>query len=559
MKKKPFYNVLFAGRFRRSGDAGFSLDEETYAPSAYSRSRSPGWRGPTYLLASGWSMDLLRVIEHIRCLVRVNAPLPAGLEATAHEETRAVASSRQYKSTPWQWILRACAWFYLIVYLLQGLVIISSEGSFRLPTAVYVFMPPTMIVLFMVFTRWWRFSSAGAFALSLGACISQYLTYFTFTPGGTVAGILRSTYHRDMYAIAIIFFLALPVLLILGMAAIHWLLGKSWLGGIRREAVLLKLRDHLASGHDLSEAMRRLPRFFPRVFAELVAAGEASGQIEKCLDDLNEETLDRVKTRTSLRGTLIYLGLVTLIQTLLLSFIAVRVLPVFREIVAEFSEGAHVQQSFLVQLGAVLLGDSGSSYNPFASLPMIVFALVLVLLFMVSVGGLLFSGSALTSAFAGVLLRMPGLGGMLVRRHLAVVVVALERLLAAGMPLEEALECAAVCAPNRIHARMLRRMRARILQGESLADAAQAETRTVGVPSSFPTMIAVGEHAGMLPEALRYLADNYAIQARNRTHLLNAMVQPMGVLILGVLTLTILVYLYGMMFSVTEVVLEFTI
>ena len=63
----------------------------------------------------------------------------------------------------------------------------------------------------------------------------------------------------------------------------------------------------------------------------------------------------------------------------------------------------------------------------------------------------------------------------------------------------------------------------------------------------------------MLPEALRYLADNYAMQARSRTHVLNAMVQPVGVLILGILTLTILVYVYGMMFSMTEVVLEFTV
>jgi len=74
------------------------------------------------------------------------------------------------------------------------------------------------------------------------------------------------------------------------------------------EALFLALRDHLAAGRPLSEAMRGMRRFFPSFYADLVKAGEDSGRLAECLDQLSGDTLQNIRLNRTLKVFFLYLG-----------------------------------------------------------------------------------------------------------------------------------------------------------------------------------------------------------------------------------------------------------
>src|SRR5690606_23387467 len=68
----------------------------------------------------------------------------------------------------------------------------------------------------------------------------------------------------------------------------------------RLEAILLIMRDRLASGMELSEVMASLPRVFPPYYLGLVRAGERSGKLADCLESLGSTVVQRLGVRQQL-------------------------------------------------------------------------------------------------------------------------------------------------------------------------------------------------------------------------------------------------------------------
>jgi len=100
--------------------------------------------------------------------------------------------------------------------------------------------------------------------------------------------------------------------------------------------VLVRLRDLLNGGLDLSEAMRRLPRFFPQFYADMVEAGEQTGRMDDCLAELCEDVGTDLRVQRQIRGTMLYLGIVGSVLITIMTFLMIKVVPVFFEIHSEF-------------------------------------------------------------------------------------------------------------------------------------------------------------------------------------------------------------------------------
>jgi len=299
----------------------------------------------------------------------------------------------------------------------------------------------------------------------------------------------------------------------------------------RVEAVLLTLRDALAAGLSLSEAMRRQHRFFPQFYADMVAAGETSGCLAECLEQLGEDTLRRITLNRSLRHHFLYLGTVFVIQMSLLSFIFIKVMPVFAEIFEEF--GGRLPAPARLGLG---VKDTLGQLSGFEALMLSVFVPLALLL----VAKLLFRPwrrRLPTRPVGAVLLLIPGLRGIVIKWNLATVALVLEKLLAAGVPMDRALESAAGVDLHTLYAGAVRRVRKRVLQGETLSTAFDREAKLLTVPQSFRSLIALGEQSGMLPEACGRIARFYQGQVDKRMRILADAVLPLGVLLLGYVTL----------------------
>jgi len=135
-----------------------------------------------------------------------------------------------------------------------------------------------------------------------------------------------------------------------------------------REMVLVRLRDLLNEGLDLSAAMRRLPRFFPQFYADMVEAGEQTGRMEDCLAELCEDAGADLKVQRQIRGALLYLGIIGFVQIVIMTFLMIKVVPVFFEIHEEFGSPS-VYTPFFNFVDRFMNAFYFMEWNPFHSLP----------------------------------------------------------------------------------------------------------------------------------------------------------------------------------------------
>lgn len=473
-------------RFRPGGPAPVAIGNENYLPGIYYRMCGRRWRGPRYITAKARTRDLLLVIGELTSIIRTNAPLMDGLEASAREEQR---MCRQIN-------LRRINKILLAVVVCG--VVLGFGGVFASMVEDNAGKSLSHLARFMVI--WVPFVPIG---IALAACVLS----------------------RDAFA----------------------------------EAVLLKLRDSIARGESLSSGMQRLSRFFPRFYVDMVRAGEDTGKLTECLDELGEETLTKISIGNTIRVNLIYLSLVAFVQAWIVSFILLKVLPIFSEMWNDFGGGLPAPTRYLIYVANFL------AYNWWL-IP--IYCLVVYVLLVgvnrfierspkaeIGMRGIRRRGFA-TRGYASLFLLVPGLRTFLIKQNLSTVALILEKLLKAGVPIADALDSAARADLNPLYRRAMIGVQRSVIQGETLADALESQSGIAPIPKSFRGFVAMGEHSGMLPEALARVSELYQGDVARGTRILSDTMLPLCVLFLGYITLFVLVSCYLPIFSLSDMLLS---
>lgn len=536
-----FPNLGRIGRFltgrSASASRGFELGEGNFEPGRNYRSLGKNWRGPIYFSAKSHRSDLQYIIGQIKSFVRGNVPLASGLESVAREEQR---RSRFLGAT---YALKNALGFTAML-LLAMLVAAILSGSAEIAAFAAV---PLMLTFFFLASavRTWLQDRKGltlANLIAMMVSVGVFAQFVFMLEMRLNRGLVRSYLYAEPEDIALVALIAVAALCFV----LTYRIARQ---GGPREMVLVRLRDLLESGHDLSEAMRRLPRFFPRFYADMVEAGEETGRMDDCLAELCEDVGTDMKVQRQIRGTLLYLGIVGFVQVFLMTFLMIKVVPVFFEITNEFGYTAHVPFiGLLVDFGDVVY--EGGKIGILTAV-----AVAVVILFpwrILRKRRRNFSARSLSSLF----LLLPGFRGMVMQDNFTVITGTLEKLLCAGIPLDTAVEKAIGGDVNPVYARLLRRVHRHILEGESLIAAFQQSSSGIMVPASFTSLVAVGEQSGMLPEALAYLHTFYRTQANIRARILVDVIKPFGIMAMGLVVMLFMRDMFSLLVGVTESVLN---
>ncbi len=308
--------------------------------------------------------------------------------------------------------------------------------------------------------------------------------------------------------------------------------------GGAREALLLRMRDHMESGRTLSETMRRFPRFFPRFYADLVEAGETSGQLAATLEGITGDTLRRVTLRRALKPIGWYLFIVFSIQVTLMSFIIAKVVPVFVELFRELPYNISLTWPLRAALSISHAVSGGSRMGTPTTLICLAagFCLVVGVVLPMALRVRRRNGLA-TCGISFLALPIPGLRRIMIQQNLVAASVILEKLLSAGMPLDEALERVGNADIHRAYRNLFLRARLRVLQGETLSNALRQSAGVGLLPRLYLGLVALGERAGMLPQALERVSELYQSNVEKRIRILYDSLLPVGVVLLGCVSL----------------------
>jgi len=133
------------------------------------------------------------------------------------------------------------------------------------------------------------------------------------------------------------------------------------------KAIIADVRRSVERGLSLSAAVERHPREFGDLYTNIVRAGEATGRVDKALDDLVQQMEWQEATRTRVREAAAYplliVGLLTVLLTVLVGFTIPRFARVYESVNANLqlplptrivqAAGTFVASNFLVMLAAL--------------------------------------------------------------------------------------------------------------------------------------------------------------------------------------------------------------
>jgi type IV pilus assembly protein PilC len=291
-------------------------------------------------------------------------------------------------------------------------------------------------------------------------------------------------------------------------------------------SALAGIIEAVKGGTALSDAMAAHPAFFPPLFTATVRAGEQSGALVGVLKRYIAYQKRTIALKRKVRSALIYPVFLVLMLVAVLAVFFLYIIPNF------------------VQM-----------YSDQTSLPMLTSLLMSFTAFLVSSAPLL--GAGLVAAVVGlsfwkrtasgrqvldaITLRVPLVRMILTQYYMAQLTRTLATVLRGGIPLVQAMETTAGVISNRVISKHLLQSRELLTEGVSLADAFD---RTKLAPDMTVRMIEVGESSGDLPQMLEDVADFYEQEVENKLTDLTTMIEPVLMLIMGIVIAFIVVALY---------------
>ncbi len=369
----------------------------------------------------------------------------------------------------------------------------------------------------------------------------QGLLVFRLQPKGSwssVASVSIQTRGRISLQEFLIFNQELLALIRAGLPVLRvfdLLIERARHAGFRR--ILEGVREDIRGGASASEALSRHPTYFPDLYIASIRAGEQAGNLTEVLQRYIVHLKLMIGLRQKITKALLYPAFLVLIGIVVVAFMLGYVLPVFMEVY----QGSAKSLPYATQL-LITVVERGQVYLLPAVVSVVVMGITLWSWYRTAPGRALLDR---------VLLRLPWLGDMLMRHHTIQFTRTLATVLSGGTPLVEALRIARGAVSNRFMAAGLAGVVVQIQEGTTLA--ASLEQHKV-VPRLALEMLAVGEETGSLEIMLRDVAEFYEGEMDFQLGQLTAAIEPVLLLLMGIVVGTIVIVMYLPVFEMAGAV-----
>lgn len=294
---------------------------------------------------------------------------------------------------------------------------------------------------------------------------------------------------------------------------------------------LEEIYKNIQKGLSLSSVMRFFPEIFPNILLSMVEAGEASGQLDRVFVRLAEHFEKEHKQKQKIVGAMTYPVIVLVIAVLVVIVMVVNVIPTFGNALS----GMDVELPKLTQI-MLKISDICSSYWY-----MFLFGIIALVIGVKAIAqtkkGKMFLDNQL--------LKIPLVAGVIKTMMTARLSRTLSTLISSGVLLIEAMEITQRVLGNSVLIEKMNKSIDSIKQGRGL-------TQTIAEMQYFPklllSMVKTGEESGNLDFTLEKAASFYEDQLDVQIQKLTTFIEPLIMIVLGVVVAFIIVsVLYPMM------------
>jgi type IV pilus assembly protein PilC len=291
------------------------------------------------------------------------------------------------------------------------------------------------------------------------------------------------------------------------------------------------------SGHTLADAFSKHPKAFPELYVNMVAAGEAGGILDTILLRLAGFLEKSDALMRKVKGAMVYPGVIMSVAAIAVAVLLIFVIPTFQKMFASVGMELPLPTR-------IVIGMSDFLINYWWALIVIIVALVWAIrtYYRTSDGQL---------RIDTMLLNAPVLGDLLRKSAVSRFTRTLGTLISSGVSILDGLEITAKTAGNRVIHDAVMASRQSIAGGETIS--APLEKSKV-FPPMVISMIAVGEQTGGLDEMLSKIADFYDEEVDVAVSALLSLMEPMMIVVLGVIVGGMVVAMYLPIFDMMNAV-----
>ena len=289
-------------------------------------------------------------------------------------------------------------------------------------------------------------------------------------------------------------------------------------------------------GGYLSEALAKHPGAFSRFFINMVKAGEAGGILDTVLKRLGIFLESRQELKDFIKSALVYPIFLVCVGGLSIVILVTYVIPRFSTIFSEMGS--------TIPLSTQLLLSASSAFRSYWWLLalLIVAGVFSVRKYIKTPGGRL--------TVDRLKLKLPVTRDFVQKLEVSRFTRTLGTLLKSGVPMLEALDLVRDIISNRVIYDALGSIRDRVKEGDRLS-------KPLGASGIFPPlalqMITVGEETARLEEMMLRVAESYESIIKNKVKRLVGLLEPLMILVMGVVVAFIVISMLMAVFSMNEI------
>ena len=304
------------------------------------------------------------------------------------------------------------------------------------------------------------------------------------------------------------------------------------------QKLILDVKADVEGGTSLHEALGKHPLYFDDLYVNLVEAGEQAGALESLLDKIATYKEKTEALKKKVKKALFYPAAVLVVAVIVTVVLLVFVIPQFEALYKGFGADLPAFTQFVIHVSQIVQHDG--------------------LFIGAVIGGTVWAffyfkkrSRAMREFLDRLILKFPIIGPILNKAAIARYARTLSTMFAAGVPLVEALESVAGATGNIVYENAVNKMRDEVSTGQRLQ---RAMENTGLFPNMVNQMIAVGEESGSLDEMSGKVATFYEAEVDNAVDAMSSLLEPLIMLVLGVLVGGLVIAMYLPIFKLASVV-----
>jgi general secretion pathway protein F len=312
------------------------------------------------------------------------------------------------------------------------------------------------------------------------------------------------------------------------------------LGDLTENAYLTEIGKELLreikGGKSLSEGLAQYPHVFPKLYVNMIKAGEYSGSLDSILFRVAEYLESAEELRSYLVSSLIYPAILALVGSGSVVIMITFVIPEFASIFENAGAPIPLPMKFMLGLSGILTGYWWLILTGLAA--------------GIYMFNRMFKSDEGRLRWDRRMLRLPLAGNLLRKIEVSRFSRTLGTLLKSAVPMIQSINIVKEVVNNRVISSSMDPIISGVKKGDGLA-------KPVKESDAFPAfavhLLEVGEETGRLDDMLLQIADTYERELRTAIKRLIALFEPAMILVMGLLIGAMVVSMLYSIFSINDV------